>query len=306
MADICVVGSNMIDLMTYIDRLPLAGETIEALDFSMGFGGKGANQAIAASRLGSRVNFISMVGNDDFGRNQLKNYETNGISIEGIGTGRFSSGVASIFVDKNSENRILITKGANRELTAAFLESKFDLLKGSKIIVLQQEIELETNYRAIEAAKEFGVPVLLNPAPADKNLKEEYFSKIDFLVPNETELAFMTGQNTETIDDIKRAALLLVKKGAKNVFVTLGERGVLWVTKELERLILPPKVKALDTTGAGDAFIGSFAHFYAKGEKIEEALKHSNEYAAVTVTKKGTQSSYPTLCEFEKILEQYA
>lgn len=305
MADICVVGSNMIDLMTYIDLFPEAGETIEAADFAMGFGGKGANQAIAAARLGSHVNFVTMVGDDDFGRNQLKNYETNGINTEGIGsTASFPSGVASIFVDKNSENRILITKGANKELTVPFLESRLHLLKDSKIVVLQQEIELETNYRAIEAANEKGVAVLLNPAPANKNFKAEYIKRVNFLVPNESELSVMTGMNCTSLEEIRKAARTLVEKGAKNLFVTLGAKGVLWMNKQKELMIPALKVKACDTTGAGDAFIGSFAHFYASGKSIEDSLKAACKYAAITVTRRGTQTSYPTKVEFEEILKR--
>lgn len=138
-SDVLVIGSNMIDLISYIDRMPVEGETVEAPDFQMGFGGKGANQAVAAARLGSKVSFISMVGNDAFGQQQLDNFKNNHINITGVGVGTKSSGVAPIFVDKSSDNRILIIKGANNELTPEVLDKYADLIKNTKIIVLQQE-----------------------------------------------------------------------------------------------------------------------------------------------------------------------
>lgn len=213
MADVTVIGSNMIDLTTYIGRMPVEGETIEAPEFNIGYGGKGANQAIAAARLGSDVNFITMVGNDGFGQEQLANYQKNGIRTDGIGIGHQNSGVAPIFVDPSSDNRILIIKGANKELTPAVLDEKQALIKNSKLIVLQQEISLETNYHAIDLAQQFGVPVLLNSAPANKNLNIDYVSKVAFFTPNETELATLTGLPTNNLDEIKVAACDLISRG---------------------------------------------------------------------------------------------
>jgi len=296
-SDVLVIGSNMIDLMTYIKRMPVAGETVEADDFSMGFGGKGANQAVAAARLGAQVSFISMVGNDSFGEQQLTNFKAANIDVSGVGVGHKNSGAAPIFVDPTADNRILIVKGANSELTPAVLDEHLDMIQNTKLIVLQQEIPLETNYHAIDLANRYGVPVLLNPAPANKRLDMEHVRRVDFFSPNETELATLTGLPTESMDEISRAAQRLVDMGVKNVLVTIGSRGVLWVSATTSQLIDAVKVDAVDTTGAGDSFIGSFANYYAKGETVPKALRHANEYAAITVTRRGTQKSYPTAKE---------
>lgn len=296
-SDVLVIGSNMIDLMTYIKRMPVAGETVEADDFSMGFGGKGANQAVAAARLGAQVSFISMVGNDSFGEQQLANFKAANIDVSGVGVGHKNSGAAPIFVDPTADNRILIVKGANSELTPAVLDEHLDMIQNTKLIVLQQEIPLETNYHAIDLANSYGVPVLLNPAPANKQLDMEHVRRVDFFSPNETELATLTGLPTESMDEISRAAQRLVDMGVKNVLVTIGSRGVLWVSATTSQLIDAVKVDAVDTTGAGDSFIGSFANYYAQGETVPKALRHANEYAAITVTRRGTQKSYPTAKE---------
>ena len=302
-SDVLVIGSNMIDLISYIDRMPVEGETVEAPDFQMGFGGKGANQAVAAARLGSKVSFISMVGNDAFGQQQLDNFKNNHINITGVGVGTKSSGAAPIFVDKSSDNRILIMKGANNELTPEVLDKYADLIKNTKIIVLQQEIPLETNYHAIDLANQYHIPILLNPAPANKDLDINHVTKVDFFSPNETELATLTGMPTNDMDEIKKAAHHMIKLGVKNMLITLGSKGVLWVNESTSQLIKAIKVNAVDTTGAGDSFIGSFAHYYASGDDIPTAIKHANQYAAVTVTRRGTQKSYPTADELSLLVK---
>lgn len=302
-SDVLVIGSNMIDLISYIDRMPVEGETVEAPDFQMGFGGKGANQAVAAARLGSKVSFISMVGNDAFGQQQLDNFKNNHINITGVGVGTKSSGAAPIFVDKSSDNRILIIKGANNELTPEVLDKYADLIKNTKIIVLQQEIPLETNYHAIDLANQYHIPILLNPAPANKDLDINHVTKVDFFSPNETELATLTGMPTNDMDEIKKAAHHMIKLGVKNMLITLGSKGVLWVNESTSQLIKAIKVNAVDTTGAGDSFIGSFAHYYASGDDIPTAIKHANQYAAVTVTHRGTQKSYPTADELSLLVK---
>ncbi|TLQ03849.1 ribokinase [Pediococcus stilesii] len=306
MAKVTVIGSNMIDLTTYVNRIPVEGETIEAPEFEMGFGGKGANQAIAAARLGSEVNFITTVGNDSFGNEQIDNYKKNGIRTDGISIGHQSSGVAPIFVDPTSDNRILIIKGANKELTPEVLDDKQYLIKDAGLLVLQQEIALETNYHAIDLAQQYGVPVLLNPAPANDHLNIDYVSKVAFFTPNETELATLTGMPTSNVEEIKSAAHYLIDRGVGNLIITLGSKGALWVTKDHDEIVPGMKVKAIDTTGAGDSFIGSFAHYYAAGEEIPLALRHANQYAAMTVTKKGTQKSYPNAEKLNTMLSDYA
>ncbi|MFZ2353553.1 ribokinase [Paucilactobacillus nenjiangensis] len=298
-SDVLIIGSNMMDLITYIDRMPIEGETVEAPDFEMGFGGKGANQAVAAARLGSRVSMITKVGNDAFGQQQLTNFKDNKIDVSGVGIGTKSSGVAPIFVSKSSNNSIIIIKGANNELTPDDLQANIEIIKNAKIIVLENEIPLETNYAAIDLAQEFGIPILLNPAPARKDLDLEYVKKVDYFAPNETELATLTGLPASNLDEIKVAAHDMVSLGVKHMIVTLGSRGVLSVTDQDEQLINALKVDAVDTTGAGDSIIGAFAHYLAEGKNELDALNLANQYAAMTVTRRGTQKSYPTKAEVE-------
>lgn len=306
MSDITVIGSNMIDMQVFVKRMPLAGETIEAPDFSLGYGGKGSNQAIAASRLGSTVNLITAVGNDDFGKQQLENYKRNNIDTQNVIIGNEISGVAPIFVKENGENSIIIVKGANNELTSQKVDQYEKIIAGSKLIVLQQEIPLETNNEVIKIANKYNVPVLLNPAPASDEVSLDNISKVQFYAPNETELARITNLPVSTIDEIKSAAQQIVKAGVDNVIVTLGEKGALWVTQENHKLIPGKKVDVVDTTGAGDAFIGSFAHYYTSGQDIETSLSAANIYAALTIKKRGTQKSYLSYNEVEEELKNDA
>lgn len=296
--DIAVIGSNMVDLITYINRMPGLGETLEAPDFQMGCGGKGANQAIAASRLGSEVLMLTRVGDDAFADNTVRNFEANGIDSKHVLRTRASSGVAPIFVDPQSRNSILIVKGANDLLTPADIDAALPDIKECKLIVLQLEIPLESVYHAIEVGHQHGIPVLLNPAPATPELDYSRISTVDFFVPNESELALLTGRPVETIEQIQEAVAELVSKGMRNVIVTLGERGVLWVSEVGSELIEATKVAAVDTTGAGDAFIGCFSHALVGGKDVAAALRLANAYAADSVTRRGTQHSYATAEEF--------
>lgn len=296
--DIAVIGSNMVDLITYLDRMPEEGETIEAPEFEMGCGGKGANQAVAASRLGSDVLMVTKVGNDLFGQNTIENFKKNNVRVEAVEVGTKTSGTAPIFVDPKAKNRIIIIQGANSELLPETLEKHRDRISQAKLMVLQLEIPLETVYHAIEMGEELGIPVLLNPAPANPALDIEYVKKCSYFAPNESELGILTDLPVETADEIKSAAASLVEQGVRNLIVTMGDKGVLWMDAEKELFIEGEKVAAVDTTGAGDSFIGCFAHFITKGSPIEEALQKANQYAAQAVQKRGTQTSYPTRREF--------
>ncbi|MCR1933165.1 ribokinase [Clostridium tepidum] len=302
--DIAVIGSNMVDLISYIDRMPKEGETLEASSFKMGCGGKGANQAAVAARLKSEVMMVSKVGDDLFGENTIKNLKNNGINTDFVTVEKNqASGVAPIFVDKESKNSILIIKGANKNLSPKDIDDASEELKKCSLIILQLEIELKTVYYAIDFANKNNIPVLLNPAPATKELDFNYVCKCDFFMPNETELEILTNRPVNTIDNIKEAAYLMVDKGVRNVVVTMGDKGVLWVNKHKEHFIKAHKVDAVDTTGAGDAFIGCFAHFYINTKNILLALEKATAYAALSVTKYGTQTSYPTKEEFEQFLK---
>lgn len=297
--DIAVIGSNNVDLITYIDRMPAQGETLEAPDFQMGCGGKGANQAIAAARLGSEVLMLSRVGNDLFAGNTINNFKRNGIDTTYVLPTEATSGVAPIFVDRDSNNSILIIKGANDLLTPADIEDAAEDIAKCKLIVLQLEIPLETVYAAIDFGNEHGIPVLLNPAPAHPDLDIERIKGATYFMPNETELALLTGLPVETIDEVRAAAQVLLGRGVQDVVVTLGSRGALWINGEREILIPATKVKARDTTGAGDAFIGCFSHYLVATGDVEKSLTIASRYAADSVTKLGTQISYATREEFD-------
>lgn len=298
---IAVIGSNMVDLISYIRRMPKEGETLEAPDFSMGCGGKGANQAVAASRLGSRVLMVTRVGNDIFAENTIANFANNGIDTTYVLPTKATSGVAPIFVDEQSRNSILIIKGANALLTPEDLKSAEPDIARCKLIVLQLEIPLDTVYAAIAMGTRLGIPVLLNPAPAQPDLVLDKIKDCKFLVPNESELSLLTGMPVDSLDDIRRAASVLLRVGVQHVIVTLGSRGALWLNAQSEELLPAAHVTPLDTTGAGDAFIGCFSHFLVQTGDIRKALIQANAYAGDSVTRRGTQTSYATADEFARI-----
>lgn len=296
--DIAVIGSNMVDLISYIHRMPDEGETVEAPDFTMGCGGKGANQAVAASRLGSDVLMVTRVGNDIFAENTINNFAKNNISTKYVMETEATSGVAPIFVDEESHNSIIIVKGANSLLTPEDVERAREDIAACQLIVLQLEIPLETVYAAVRIGGELGIPVLLNPAPAQPDLVLEKIKGLTYIVPNETELSLLTGMPVDTRDDVRKGAEVLLAAGIPHVIVTLGARGAMWVSEEGIVDIPATDVQPLDSTGAGDAFIGCFSHYLVKDGDIERALRMANKYAGDSVTKRGTQTSYATEEEF--------
>ncbi|MET3792328.1 ribokinase [Aquamicrobium terrae] len=304
---IAVVGSNMVDLITYVTVMPAPGETVEAPDFEIGCGGKGANQAIAAARLGSQVSMVTKVGDDLFGDNTLRNFADNGIDTTHVKkvAGK-SSGVAPIFVEPSGENSILIVKGANAELSPADVDAAADVLRQADLILMQLEIPLETVRHTLGRAAEWGVRTILNPAPAAADLDVVDLRSLSFLIPNESELALLSGLPTGTEDEIATAARSLIAQGIGTVIVTLGARGARLVTADAVTTIEAVKVKPVDTTGAGDAFIGSFAHFLAATGNTEEALNRAARYAAQSVGRRGTQKSYASAEEFQTFCETLA
>lgn len=296
---IAVVGSNMMDLVTYVTRMPERGETLEAPSFAIGHGGKGANQAIAAARLGSEVVMVTKVGDDDFAKATIANFEANGIATTHVSQASgVSSGVAPIFVEPSGENAILIVKGANRHLSPADVDAAAADLRTCRLILLQIEVPVETVYHAVAFGKAHGIDVLLNPAPAAADLDVARIRDVAFLVPNESELAILSGLPVRDEGEAETAALSLVAKGIATVVVTMGARGALLVDGASVQAIPPVKVDAVDTTGAGDAFIGAFAHFYAGGDGVLASLTSAARYAAQSIRRRGTQASYPTAAEF--------
>jgi ribokinase len=297
---ITVVGSNMVDLITYTDRMPKEGETITAPRFEMGFGGKGANQAVAASLLGAEVHMVSKVGDDLFGPNTKRNFERFGIDTTHVRTvAGVSSGVAPIFVDPSSSNRILIIKGANDHLRPQDVEEAKNTVLGSDVIIMQLETPLETVYYTVELCAAGGVPVILNPAPADPDLDLNRVRDVAVFAPNETELNTLTGMPVGGLEELKAAGRALLERGLQRVIVTVGERGSLLLTADSEVLCAAPHVESVDTTGAGDAFIGCFATYYVETGNLAKAMEYANRYAALSTMKPGTQKSFLDRTSFE-------
>ena len=295
-----MVGSNMMDLITYYeDRFPHLGETIIGRDFEIGFGGKGANQAVAAAKLGGEVVLVTAVGDDLFGPLVRENFVSQGVDPRYIKVvpGK-TSGVAPIFVNPQGENSIFIIPGANWFLEPEDVDrAKNDLARAS-FLLLQLEIKLETVYYTIHLANTLGCKIILNPAPAQK-LDFERLRKIFLFVPNETELQNLLHLPSLTEKDLKRGIEKLLSLDIDNVLVTLGAQGALLGNKEGFRHFPPYKVKAVDTTGAGDAFLGSLAFYLAEGKSLEEAIDLACGYAALSTTKRGTQKSFASRKDFE-------
>ena len=298
--NIAVVGSANVDLVTFNDTFPRPGETIFGKKFDLGFGGKGANQAVAARRCGASVGMVAKVGSDLFGPATIKNFESLGIDASYVRIAEgISTGVAPIFVDPSGQNRILVIKGANETLSPADVDAAAPLLRQADTILLQFEIPLATVYHTIQFAKSNGIRCLVNPAPAlPLDFKE--IATADYFVPNESEAEAITGIPVHTIEDARKCADYLLAQGLARVVITLGERGSLLGTSEGLELIPAFKVDPVDSTGAGDAFIGSFAVFLAEGLTDKEALTRASLYAALSTTRVGTQKSFPNREEFDK------
>jgi ribokinase len=289
---IAVIGSANIDLTTFADRFPKPGETIFGQKFDLGFGGKGANQAVASRLCGAEVFMIARVGNDLFGPATVENFKKLGIDashvnqIEGV-----SSGVAPIFVEPNGQNRILVVKGANDLLKPADVDAASDLLKTVDCIVLQFEIPLETVYHSVVFARENGIRCIVNPAPAQP-VNLDALAGLDYFVPNESEAESITGMPVRNVEDAKKCAASLLSRGVKRVILTLGANGSLLAGREGMEHIPAFIVKSIDSTGAGDAFIGSFAVFLGEGLPEREAVRRANLYAGLSTTGVGTQKSF--------------
>jgi ribokinase len=289
---IAVVGSANIDLVTFADRFPKPGETIFGQKFDLGFGGKGANQAVAAKLCGASVFMVARVGSDLFGPATIENFNKLGIDtahvkpVEGV-----SSGVAPIFVEPNGQNRIFVVKGANDELKPAAVDAAADLLKAVDCIVLQFEIPVETVYHTIAFARKNSIRCILNPAPA-QSMDFKFVEGLDYFVPNESEAETIAEMPVKNLDDAKKCAEKLLDYGIGRVIITLGANGSLLAGKEgMEHLPAFP-VKSVDSTGAGDAFIGSFAVFLGEGLSEREAVRRANLYAGLSTTGIGTQKSF--------------
>ena len=249
---------------------------------------------------------VTCVGDDMFGRRALENFTEHHVDPRQVRVAAgVPNGVATILVEASSQNRILICKGANDHLTPDSIKEAAADLEKCGLFVLQLEVPLPTVYAAIDFAVAHKIKVLLNPAPATQELDLQKVCECDFFVPNETELSILTGLPTGTIPEIKTAAAKLLDHGLKNIIVTMGDKGSLWLSQDTEKLVPTLKVKAVDTTGAGDAFIGCFVEHYARTGDVAAAMERASKYAALSVTKKGTQDSYAEKKEFEEFLEKH-
>ena len=297
---IAVVGSANIDLVTFTDQMPRPGETIFGREFDLGFGGKGANQAVAARLCGARVSMIARVGDDLFGPATISDYQARGIDARRVlVTPGVSSGVAPIFVDSSGQNRILVVKGANDRLLPADVDAAGAVLREADCIVMQLEIPLETVYYTLRFARAHGIRTILNPAPGQPVSLGE-ISNADYVIPNETEAEALGGMPVRNLEEARACAEGLLQRGLRRVIVTLGENGALLVGKDGSRHVAPYRVQPIDTTGAGDAFIGSFACFLAGGCEEAEAIARANLYAALSTLAVGTQKSFVTRERFER------
>jgi ribokinase len=261
----------------------------------MGCGGKGANQAVMAAKLGADVSIITKLGRDLFGEMTLSNYKDCGVNTQYVYfTEQAFSGVAPITVDSEGRNSILIVTGANDLLTQEEIENARPAIAASHVLICQMEIPLGLSRAALRIAREEGVLTLFNPAPALPDLPEEFYGLSDIFCPNETETELLTGKPVTTISEAESAARDLLDRGAGKVILTLGERGSLLVTRDEVVHVPGEKTTAVDTTGAGDCYLGSLAYFLARGISLTEAMKKAGRVASLSVQRAGTQSSYPT------------
>ena len=296
MPRIVVIGSANIDLTTFTDQFPRPGETIFGRDFSFGFGGKSANQAVAARYCGAEVAMIARVGDDMFGEATIQNFKSFGIDTSRVLiTPGVSTGVAPIFVESNGQNRILVVKGANDRLTPEDVYAAKDIILCADKVVLGLEIPLLTSIKALQFAKEHGIQTIFNPAPAQVlDLDEAGFA--DYVIPNETEAEILSGMPVRNLDDARKCARKLLEGGLSRVIITLGANGALFGDQH----VAPFAVEPVDTTGAGDAFIGSLAVFLSSGYSELEAISRANLYAALSTLSVGTQKSFVSADRFNE------
>jgi ribokinase len=302
-AAICVVGSLNMDLVVSAPRLPGPGETLAGGPFATYPGGKGANQAVAARRLGGEVAMVGRVGADAFGAELRDGLAAEGVDVAAVAAlDNLASGIALITVAQGGQNTIVIAPGANGALSPEAVEGARDVIAGCRVLVLQLETPLPAVQRAAELAREAGALVLLNPAPAQP-LPSELLALVDYLVPNQGEAALLSGVDAPDRPGALKAAEQLWALGARGVVVTLGDAGALLFHGAGSEFVEPHDVEAVDATAAGDAFVGAFAVALAEGRPPAEALRWGNAAGAIAVTRPGAQPSLPTRAEVEALLQ---
>ncbi|SHO46074.1 ribokinase [Anaerocolumna xylanovorans] len=305
---ILIIGSLNMDMIIEMKRMPAIGETVLGDNLSYIPGGKGANQAYAAGRLGGDVAMLGCVGDDNMGEKLVCNIAGSGADASFImKTENIPTGTAVIYVNEKGDNSIVVISGANNACNVEYLKQNDNLIQESDYVMVQMEIPLETIMYGIRRAKELNKTVILNPAPAPnpKTLPEDIFENIDYITPNETELIMLSGQTKISPENIREGARILLEKGVPNVLVTLGEKGTLYISRQMEALYPARKVEAVDTTAAGDCFNGAFVTALSEGKSVKEAVIFANCASSIAVTRKGAQSSIPDRKEVEDILKHW-
>jgi len=303
---IIVIGSSNVDLIMKMERLPAKGETVTDAEFMQVYGGKGANQAVAAARAGGNVVFVSCVGEDAYTPQMVQNYVNEGMDTRFVFQEKnVASGYALIMIGGDGDNIISVAPGANYKLLPAKIDEALPAFDEAAIIVMQYEIPEETIKYVIDKANERNIPVLFNFAPA-RDFDFTYIPKVDIFVLNETEASLLADMQAETEEDAEKAANVLIQQGVKKVIITLGIKGALIVT-EKETVKVPAfQVDAVDTTAAGDTFCGTLAVAMVEGLSLNDALQFASAAAAISVTRLGAQPSAPSRTEIETFLDIYS
>jgi len=301
-----VVGSINLDLVSVAPRIPLQGETLTAASFASFPGGKGANQAVAAARLGTQVSMIGKLGNDSFGAELRANLESAGVDTTAVEVEPTSSGIAQIITAENGENIIVVTPGANAYLSPHCVEKHLDVIRSAGIVLTQLETPLETVEFLASVTRKAGIPLVLDPAPA-RPLPTSLLERADWLTPNESETCFLLGLKSQDIpeDEIEEVAETLLQRGSRNVLLKLGQRGCFLALADGRRVSLPAyAVRAIDSTAAGDAFNGAFASALLAGHDPVRGASWASAVAAISVTRRGAQPSMPTQAEVHAFLKE--
>ncbi|UJR31707.1 hypothetical protein I4U23_019187 [Adineta vaga] len=297
--DVCIVGSCNVDLISYVNRTPKIGETIEGNKFEKGFGGKGANQCVQAAKLGGKVAMIGKLGDDVFGQEYLDNLKKLGVNTDHMFvTNEAATGVAPIIVDKEGRNSIIVILGANLLLNEDDIQKAEDIIRQSKVVVCQLEIRQETVMKTLEIARKHSVLTILNPAPMSEKFDRSLLKLADVICPNQTEAEILCDRTVDTIEDAKHACKKLLELGSRIAIITMGDQGAIILDQngQCEHVEIEKCSSVCDSTGAGDSFVGTLALLMARQENLslKEQVKRACRVASQSVEKKGTQTSYPT------------
>lgn len=306
MSDIVIVGSLNMDIVVSVPHIPKVGETILASEINHYGGGKGANQAVAAARLGSKVSMIGKIGSDENGEVLLSALRKEGIDTTGMEVSDGITGSAFINVSESGDNNIVVYPGANNDLNVEQIEKYREIIEKSKVCVLQMEIPYEVVKYVVNLCYEKGVKVVFNPAPATKEIEEDLISKTHILIPNETELFILAEEDDISLEKVEEVARKILNKGCENLIVTLGSKGSMYLQEDKVQYFESKKINAVDTTAAGDSFVGALVTGIVEGKSIPESIDFASYVAALTVTKLGAQNSLPTKKEVEDFIKKYS